>query len=209
MLPGDERAVGVALHVRFLGGDPTARDEIFGRYYDHLVSAVKAMVASKGLFLRREDIALLAENAALDALASYLKRPDQYQPARGKTLGGYLRMSAQGDFRNAFKAAVARERGIDVGFDQDDWNRLPDAGDAAEAIEDALDAAALRERFADVPETDEERVVFGLMLDGVRSNEAVARALGWSVPFIPTQAAAINRIKDRLNKRISRRFAEG
>jgi hypothetical protein len=206
MLPGDERVVGLALHVRYLGGDATARVEIFERYYEHLVVDLRRLVARRQFFLHAEDIQLVIEDAALKAMASYLERPAQYRPERGKTLGGYLRMSAQGDFRNALKAAIARSRAIDVGFDDEAWNRLADAGDAAEAVEEAIDAAALRERFAGVPETDEERIVLGFMLDGERSNEPVARALGWPGPFRPEQATAINKIKDRLNKRIKRRF---
>ncbi|HUG62311.1 MAG TPA: hypothetical protein VMP03_10725, partial [Methylomirabilota bacterium] len=72
MLPGDERSVGFALHVRYLGSDPTARAEIFVRYHDHLVLDLRAVIARQQLFLRGDDIEIVAENAALKALASYL-----------------------------------------------------------------------------------------------------------------------------------------
>jgi hypothetical protein len=117
-------------------------------------------------------------------------------------------MSARGDFKNDFDAAVARARALVVGFDEDDWNKLADEAEAVAAVEDDVDATALRDRFADVPETEEERVVFGFMLDGERSNETVARVLGWPGPFTREQATAIDKIKDRLNKRIKRRFAK-
>lgn len=205
MLPGDERAIGFALHLRYVHDDPTARHEIFLRYLDHLVGDLHSLIARRGLFLRGDDIQLMAENAALKALASYLDRPGQYQPAKGKTLAGYLRMSARGDFQNAFTAAIERDKSIAVGFGEDEWNKLADGGDVAAAVEDDLDAAAMRERFADVPETDEERIVFAYVLDGERSNEIVAQALGWPGPFTREQRTAINKIKDRLNKRIKRR----
>jgi hypothetical protein len=209
MLPSDERAVGFALHVRYQNGDPIARAEIFIRYHDLLVDDLRSLIARQRLFVRGDDIQIVAENAALKALASYLERPEQYQPARGKTLGGYLRMSARGDFKNDFAAAVARARALAVGFDADDWNELADDADAVATIEDDVDATALRDRCAGVPDTEEERVVIGFMLDGERSNEALARTLGWPTPFTREQATAINKIKDRLNKRIKRRFAEG
>jgi DNA-directed RNA polymerase specialized sigma24 family protein len=204
----DERTVGSALHVRYLGGDPAAQDEVFLRYLDHLTERLRDHATRKQLFLRRGSIDDVIDLAVVDALENYLKRPDQYRPERGKTLGGYLVMSAVGDFMNRFERESERDQRLVVGFEDEDWNNLVGGDDPAADVDDAVAVEAMRSRFADLPKDDEERIVLEHVLDGERSNEVVARALGWPTPLTAARTDEINKIKDRLNKRIKRHFRE-
>jgi hypothetical protein len=59
-----------------------------------------------------------------------------------------------------------------------------------------------------VAETGEEQVVLELMIECVRENAVYAERLDWPGPASAESAKRVNQIKDRLSKRIKRRFSE-
>ncbi len=205
--PDDEAVHGRLLHVTYVAGDPAARGEIFLRYYAALKTHLHIFVKRKQLFLRGGDIDDVVDEAAIDALKSYFDRPASYDPAR-RGLLGYLKMSAEGDFKNRFTREVGREAGLESDFvelDDTGWNNVADGGiDPVDAIEDEQAAAALQARAETVAETDDERIVLRFMLERERSTAVYALALGLTAKTRKEQRTEVGRIKDRLTKRIRR-----
>lgn len=206
--PNDESTAGRILHALHLQGDPVARNEIFSRYYPWLEAEMLAMIDRQQYYLRDGDIDELARDAVLDALESYFRRPEQYDPDR-RGLAGYLRMSAEGDFMNRFQPAVTRaeQAGVRlVRIDADPRNReISDQGAAIAETEDAYLAAELSTWAVEIAENEEERTVLGLMLDGVRGTEPYTAALGLDALPPKEQETYVTRIKERLMKRLRRR----
>src|SRR5215211_3878991 len=85
-LPEDEAVAGRTLHIAYTSGDPTASGEIFLRFYDLLKDDLREYIARKNYFLLNGEIDEVADNAALQALETYLRNPQTYNPAL-KTLG--------------------------------------------------------------------------------------------------------------------------
>ena len=210
--PYEEAVEGRLLHVRYLAEDPAARGEIFLRYYEALQTHLRIYVTRKNLFLRTGHIDELVDDAAIDALVSYFARPESYDPGRRSFLG-YLKMSAEGDFKNRLTREVGREAGIEssvVRLDDDAWNNVADAGiDPVDAIEDEQAAAALMTLAEDIAESDAERTVLRYMLERERKVAVYAMALGLTARTPKEQRTEVNRIKDRLSKRLKRRFLGG
>src|SRR5438270_10618525 len=82
-----------SLHRRLLDGEPTAFPDLARLFHEHLI----AWLVKKNCARVPEDLCV---EAAGDALIALVKSPASFNPARGKRLAGYLRMSAQGDLRN-------------------------------------------------------------------------------------------------------------
>ena len=140
--------------------------------------------------------------AAEDAVLALVRNPSIYDPARG-TLIAFLRLSAEGDLRNARNREARYHRGRESG---DSVELAPDRRNTpAEDLADDLpsfddpDLAAEIAAFSPV-----ERAVFELMLAGERATAAYAPVLG--VGHLPAdeQAREVKRAKDRLLKRLQR-----
>lgn len=211
-LPPDEAVAGRALHISYMAGDPTASAEMFLRYYDLLKEHLREYIARKNLFLQNGEIDEVADNAALQAIETYLRKPETYDPDL-KTFGGYLKMSAQGDFLNLFQRELRREAGNDSGvvrFDFESWNNLlHEDTDLVEEIEDASAASELRAFAQSCAHNDEDRTVLALMLQFEKNSGIFAQALG--ITHLPEkdQRAQVNKIKDRLSKRLKRGYRGG
>jgi len=202
----DEPIVGRVLHTRLLAGDPLVREEIFLRYHGLLVDYLGGYVRRKLIYSADEDAVL---DASVEALANYLTRPEQYDPTRGKSLAGYLEMSAVGDLKNALTRDRRPENVRFVGIEELAGNELIDeAAEGAAEVESAIAFEELWDRIAVVAEDDDERTVLDSMFKEERRTEVYAAALGWSELPPSEQARRVNQIKDRLSKRLKRRFAE-
>jgi len=211
-LPEDEAVAGRTLHIAYTSGDPTASGEIFLRYYDLLKDDLREYIARKNYFLLNGEIDEVADNAALQAIETYLRNPQTYNPDL-KTLGGYLKMSAQGDFLNLFKRERQREAGNQTGvvrFDFENWNDLvPEDSDLVAEVEDASAASELLSFAQSCAHNDEDRTVLALMLRFEKKTGTFAGALG--IAHLPEkdQRAQVNKIKDRLSKRLKRGYRGG
>lgn len=204
MQPENEAAIGQALHLRMLAGDRVASDEVFLRYHAYLVDNLRAFKHRKDLDSADDEDMF---NAVLDALQGYLRAPDRYQPERGKTLAGYLAMSAQGDLLNRFDRRVRQVKL--VRFDTEERKEEPsDQGAGADAMSSRLISEETLAAIRSLAETPEEQTVLEAMIEGVRENAICAERLGLSDPSSPATAKQVNKIKDRLAKRIKRRFSE-
>jgi hypothetical protein len=204
----DEARIGRLLHARWLAGERAAIDEILVRYYEHLVGYLRWYVTSRNLYQADEDT---IRDAAVDALTSYRNRPAQYDPAKGKTLGGFLQMAAEGDLKNRLsRLRPSREFRV-VQLEDEAWNRvIADDAPMEDVAAGEVDASALVEQVLALAANEDERIVARLWwLADERRTEVFAAALG--IGHLPPkeQARYVQRIKDRLDKRRRRRLRGG
>jgi hypothetical protein len=201
----DEAETGQVLHARFIAGDPVASAEIFERYQSFLIQRLEFYRTRKNLYTVDD---MLIEAAAAQALGNYLMGVDTYDPTRGKTLAGFLRMAAERDLLNLLSKLRPPDGVHLVELEDADRNSQSEGGGGfADDLADQMELEEWREQAQSAMETSEERTVFDLMLTGERSNKVYAAALGWPDPAHPKHAKQVNRIKERVSKRLKRRFS--
>jgi RNA polymerase sigma-70 factor (ECF subfamily) len=193
-----------ALHRRLVERDPTASADLIGTFLDPLISLLVERNSSRV----PEELCI---EAAEDALMDLAKSPASFDPARGKRLGGYLRMSAQRDLQNKLrKEGRHRRRRISL-----DDVELPLLAGKYLAVDDdpsrplELEEESSRARHQVVAPardglTEGESRALDLLLQGERKTTMFAEALG--IEHLPAseQRADVKRVKDKLKKRIQR-----
>jgi RNA polymerase sigma-70 factor (ECF subfamily) len=184
--------------------DPVAPAELADAYISHLVD-----------WLRRRNSSTIDDHmlmeAAGDAILSFAKKPDTYRADCGKSLIGYLQMSALGDLKNLLKK---RSRQVGRSVDWDSVELSPDAGNALWHVDDPLDAIISVEAAAQVRRellpviqaglSAEERDCLDLYLDGERQTDPYTTALRISGLPEDEQRRRVKQVKDMLKKRIER-----
>lgn len=200
---------GYALHRRLLERDPLAVQELWD-YFDPLARHARNRIYD---LAEREDV---AHDLAMRVIVAMIERPERFDPTRGKGLRGYLLMDLTGDINNYLKklernpkpaslnAPISSNEG-DVG-QEDLLGNLPvDEPGPATLL---LDAES-RQRVAAIRQaavvTTAEGIVFDLQyVDGERRTEIFAAALGISELPPREQAQEVQKLKDRLAKRLRR-----
>ena len=187
----------LGLHDRLLSDDPVATEEIF---------TIAAPELERHLRLRFPSLAVGVDpdiymSAVFDALTDYFKNPGNYDPARSGLMT-YLRMAARGDMLNLLAKEKRHANGRvsleDVEFRQSDGN------DISERVAEEIDGQREVEDLKQVM-TPEEWAVFSLTMEGERSTEVAAEAMGIGHLASAEQAREVKRVKDRIKKRIQRR----
>lgn len=201
---------GLALHRRLLERDPVARRLFWNQYFDQL-----AHYATSRIFdtVTREDV---GRTLSMHVIEAMIDRPERFDPARGKSLYGYLMMDLKGDIKNYLTKATKEPRPIrldePIGSDDDDVGNQtltgnlpsgePGPEEIAESVESQARVNAIRER---VVETDDEGIVFDLQyIAGERTTDAFAGPLGITGLPQSEQAQVVQKLKDRLAKRLRR-----
>jgi RNA polymerase sigma-70 factor (ECF subfamily) len=193
-----------SLHRRLVDRDVTAPNDLARLFLDHLI----AWLVEKNSSSVPEELCV---EAAEDALIALMKSPASFNPARGKRLAAYLRMSAQGDLRNILQ----REgRHYDNQIRLEDVELSPQAGKYLGVDDDPLRSLVRQEESTEVTRTvvapvreglsEPESRALDLMLHGERKTAVFAEALG--ITHLPTkvQRTEVKRVKDKLKKRIER-----
>jgi hypothetical protein len=152
----------------------------------------------------------LTDTAAIDCLLAYHARPRQYQ-AGGLSLFAFLRMAARYDVLNALeKSRRHRRRNTPLeSIEQHAPTQDLEAFSSHMALDDML-ASYTEASFGEVlamleAELDEaEKRALWLMLQGERDLPIFAEALGLARLDEREQRSEVNRIKDRLNKKLQR-----
>jgi DNA-directed RNA polymerase specialized sigma24 family protein len=179
------------------GADETASAKFAARAFDLLLSDRRWV---------RADVRdpQLIEQAVVDAVASVLRRPETYDPARGPVLG-YLRMSAHGDLVNLINREsrhTTRSFSLDAveldlpagNQDQEEPASLPDHL----SVEDVVHA--VRARF---PDPLDRRAVM-MMANGVRDVLPYARLYGVDHLSVAEYTRLVRRHKDRIARGLRR-----
>lgn len=183
---------------RLLDGDPVAAPLICEAYLAPLLCSLRRK--------RPHADPHLVEQAVHDALLDFLARPDKYRPDKS-ALASFLRLAADGDLKNLL-AGERRKKNRREDVELDSLARKDSRSDQP------LLRLALQEETADMLDTvrqvaeessPSQRVVLGLILDGVRATEPFAQALGVGDLPPEQQRRAVYREKDKINKRLKRR----
>jgi hypothetical protein len=192
---------GLQLHLRLCAHDAVAPADLCGAYLVPLGDWVGTEFPTVDPHLR--------QTAVDEALMSYLKQPQAYDPRR-LPLAAYLRMTVRSDLGNLRRregrhhrrrvawsvVELGEQRGYLSGREEEPARRLERAEEAAAW------AALLRSVAAGL--TPAERRVLDLMLAGERRTPAFAGALGLADLPAGDQERAVKRAKDRITKRLQR-----
>ncbi len=201
-------------HRLLVEGDPIAPAAISERVYPHLRLHLDQKFPGVD-----EDLIISAVN---DALISYLKHPQQYDPTK-KSLVNYLKMAASRDLLNALDSKKRRRKRevpfelIQLGSDHDDidveviersselYNKRELIGQYLTASQETEliekeQAAMLTNIFTD--KTDQQ--LARMVINQVRETVHYAQVLG--IISLPTteQRALVKKHKDRIKKRLER-----
>jgi RNA polymerase sigma factor (sigma-70 family) len=185
------------LHHRLLDGDKAAPADLAEAYYDALLQ-----------FLRRKNAKYISDDllsdAAYETWSSLSKKPTSYDG--NGSLWTYLRMSAQGDLRNAL-AKERRRLMCAENVEECSTNgkiRLADT-EALAAQEEKVDR--VRREIMPVVQaglTDGELRCLELYLGGEHKTAPFADALGIAALPQAQREANVKRTKDKLKSRIKR-----
>ncbi len=191
------------LHQRLLDGDESAAGELFARYMNWLVDALKARYPSVAHY----DETLVLD-AVTDALFDYITHPHTYKPDL-KKLKWFLYLAAYRNLLNAWRSvrpAVQNETSLDqlVELQAETGNSVIGEVDATEPV---LSALALGEKWKWVqtllPE-EKDLQVAALMTQGIRESSVYAEVLGLTEMPLDEQRSQVKRAKDRVLKRLQR-----
>lgn len=194
------REEGLAFHLRLCDLDPVAVADVCRAYLNPLLQWLAARFASIDDHLR--------QTAAHDALMTYGKTPQAYDPNRSD-LATYLRIAARGDLLNLLKREAKHHRGR-VGWeiveDKQEGGNLSGAEEPSLQLQRAEEAQQWQAFLQSVIEgfTEAERRVLQRMLAGERKTAGYAQALGIDALPPAEQEREVKKVKDRIKKRLAR-----
>lgn len=184
--PQDE----AALHGRVLATDPVAPADVFANFTEPLASAV------------RRDLRCdhdTARDSAIDALFEYLGSPSAYKPAKGRLSTFLVQVAKRGaiDRLRARSAETRREQA---------FSAVVELGAPApnEEMERSAEAQELWQKVEQVVQNNCDRTALTLILDGERSTDVLARALGIHGLSQLERQREVKRHRDRLIKVLER-----
>ena len=184
------------LHRRLLDGDVTATAEAAERFLDLVAANLRRR------FPKLRDADLL-DDAAADAIYSFLTVPDRYRPEKGG-LAAYLTMSAAGDLKNKLAAERHRsEKRTEIAVEL-----LPDGRKEEENAEPTATLPPLAEWLAALFDDPADRTAAAMVLEGVRSTDRFAAVYGLSDLPPAERRRLVKRHKDRIKKVLERHGAE-
>jgi len=182
--------VEVTLHERIFAADPVAPADLFAHFVEPLVRAV------------RHDLGCdldSARDSAIDALFDYLNSPATYQQDKGRLCTFLVQVAKHKaiDRIRARSAEARRER---------EFGSVVEVREPApnEVMERSAEAQELWQRIEQVVPDDRDRLALALILDGERSTETLAEALGIQGLTPLERQRDVKRHRDRLVKTLER-----
>lgn len=199
-VPADE----LALHERVLAGDPVATVDAYEAFMGPLVNAL-----IRDLRCSEHD----AQEHAIDALTAYLKKPEGYDPKRGR-LSSYLMNIAKKRAVDRIRSETARRRREGAYASRAGWlggsirrrdRFVAVRGSASmEGWEIAVQARELWPKVEKAVTSDRDRMALTLILSGESSTEVLAEALGLADLPPDEQRRQVKQHRDRLFKVLER-----
>lgn len=181
-----------ALHERAVQRDPVVSADIFLTFMDRIAAILMRRLRCD------EDT---ARDSTMKVLYDYIERPERYDPGKGD-LFPYLMQAARYrvlDQRRSEHAEAQRIREFVSAVEQ--GSRTP-----KEQLEDRVEAGLTMRKLLECGYLKDERdqKTLLLILQGVRSTEELAKALG--LPAMPTEELRrmVKRHRDRLMKLLER-----
>ena len=182
------------LHERLVRGDPAAPSEMFVVLQKPIARVVCGRYRDAGLsWIDTADI-------ATDAIVAYLSAPHRFKPERA-SLFTYLVVIANGDALNLIR---------DRGKGRKNYAHFVELSAADGNITDdeehrRLDAEKLlRAHIDEITETDMDRRVLNLMLQGEQETAAYAVVLGIEGLPASEQRSLVKQHRDKIEKRLKR-----
>lgn len=202
-----DAAVQLELHEQLLGRDPTAPARLADTLFLPLVENLR-----RGYPRIDPDLITMA---AIDAWAGFVKAPQKFDPSKGKSLFGYLKMAAEGDLLNALdhlKREKKRLRALDALRPVEVENVLRNRETATEenplaqleTKEWQRQVEAIYGRLDELFPDAIDRQLAELVLTGERRTETYTRILGLQHLSRQDQQREVKRHKDRIKKRLQR-----
>jgi RNA polymerase sigma-70 factor, ECF subfamily len=179
-----------ALHRRVTAADPLASVDLCAAFLDPLVAALQGD-------LRCDDDT--AWDSAVDAAFEYLAAPSRFDATRGR-LSSFLAQIAK---RRAIDRIRTRTAGIRR---EQEFAAVVELRAAAskDDMELAMEARELWKKVDQAVPDDRDRAALVLIIDGERSTEVLARALGISGLSKIERQREVKRHRDRLVKVLER-----
>lgn len=196
----DETAFAAEVQRRLLDHEPIASDDFCAHYLEALTDWLQRRypTTEEGM----------VEDAVVQTLLDHIERPQRFDPAR-RSLRGYLKMAAERDLKNLrarHRPRLERESVMEPVELEAAAGKNSVAGDdplADDVI--ARDVAARQAaRIMAAAQTEEERQVLTLMMEGEKDTTVFAAALGLADLPPAQQRDRVYAIKDRLVKRLRR-----
>jgi hypothetical protein len=178
------------LNERAVCGDDAAVDQMVG----DLLPVLRLRLRTRFATAPEE----LIHDATVDALMECRTNPTRYDPGRGVPVAEYLLFTARRDLLNRLDAERRRAAHEDITPD----GVLPEPAIAPDEI--LWSGASSRIALRHIALTEAERTVFQLWKRGERKTSAYASALRLGPLPIAEQRETVNRIKDRVVRRIRR-----
>lgn len=181
------------IHQRLIAGSRTASRDLF---VDAL-GPIKAYLLKNHFGLRKDE----AHDLATDSILAYLQTPQRFDPIKS-SLWTYLCMTANSDALDLLRGRRREQAALNNVAQNVELRHLR-SNDRAE-MENSIDAQRIMAAHAERLATNApERRVLVLILEGEKSNEAFANALGID-PAHPETTALVKQAKDRLLVRLRR-----
>ncbi len=178
------------LHERVLQGDPVVPVDVFRTFMPPILKVLESEMSCN-----RED----AHDSAIDAVLSYLRTPERYDPQRAR-LSTYLTQAAKKramDRRRSSDARTRREQDFAGVFEVQ-------ARPPKEVLEKSVEASLAAQRLDSLGLDEREREVLRLVLQGERSTRKLATVLGLDLLPEDEQRREVKRHRDRLMKMLER-----
>lgn len=180
----------LGLHERVLRRDPVAPPEVFRVFMDPILNIL------------RGDLACdpgEADEAAFDAVVSYLENPERYDPKRGRLLT-YLAGAAKHVLLSRLRSAAARARREQKYAEHVELQ----ARSPKDELEETVEARLAWERIEKRVKSAKDREALRLILQGEQSTERLAEV--YELTSLPTdqKRRAVKRHRDRLMKLLKR-----
>lgn len=182
--------VEITLHERVLGADPIVPADLFAELIEPLMGAI------------RHDLGCdpeCASDSAIDALFNYLNSPGTYRQEKGRLCTFLVQIAKHKaiDRIRARSAEARRER---------EFGSVVAVREIApnEQMERSAEAQELWQRIEQIVQDDRDQLALALILDGERSTETLAEALGIQAPTQLERQREVKRHRDRLLKILER-----
>jgi RNA polymerase sigma-70 factor (ECF subfamily) len=179
-----------SLHERVLATDPVASVDIFTAFVEPLVAAIQ-----RDLRCNHD----MAWDAAIDAVFEYLRSPATYQQPKGR-LSTFLTQIGKRRATDRIRARSAEARR------EREYGAVVELRAAApkEEMERAVESRELWEKVERAVQDERDRAALLLILDGERSTETLAKALGIEGLSKRERQREVKRHRDRLVKVLER-----
>ena len=185
-----------AIHDRIIRDDPIAPAELA----EQALPLLQSHLQQCRLEVKDPD---LIDNAAIDALMSYIKNPLSFKQDK-RSLLGFLRMAAEGDLRNALSKESRRQKRER----RDQSVELCVIAGKKESARGDLDADGMREvesKLNKLFPDPRDRQLAELVIEKERSTNLFSKVLGIQHLAKEEQRKDVKRHKDRIKKILKRK----